>query len=60
MGKLRVDIDKITKGMYVCDLDRPWNETPFLFQGFRITNEQEVEQLKNVCKFIYVDEEKST
>lgn len=60
MGKLRIDIDKITKGMYVCDLDRPWNETSFLFQGFRITNKQEIEQLKNVCKFIYVDEEKST
>lgn len=45
--------------MYVCELDRPWNETSFLFQGFRITNEQEIERLKSICEYVYVDEEKS-
>ena len=25
-------------GMYVSRLDRPWLETPFLFQGFYIEN----------------------
>ena len=60
MSKIKLDIDKILIGMYVCELDRPWNETSFLFQGFRITNEQEIEQLQNTCDFIYVDEEKSS
>ena len=46
--------------MYVSELDRAWNETSFLFQGFRITNDQEIERLKKTCKFVYVDEEKST
>lgn len=45
--------------MYVSELDRPWLETPFLFQGFRITNVQEIEQLSNTCSYVYVDPEKS-
>ena len=60
MGKIKIESTNIEKGMYVCELDRPWKETPFLFQGFRITNEREVEKLKQVCSFIFVDEEKST
>lgn len=46
--------------MYVCELDRPWSETPFLFQGFRITNDREIDKLKLHCDYVYIDEEKST
>lgn len=60
MSKLKIEINEIIKGMYVCELDRPWNETPFLFQGFRITNERELDKLKQICVYVYVDEEKST
>ncbi|MFZ0467866.1 MAG: DUF3391 domain-containing protein [Thiogranum sp.] len=50
----------LQKGMYVSELDRPWLETPFLFQGFRITNSNEVEQISKLCDFVFVDTEKST
>lgn len=60
MSKVKLDSDKIIKGMYVCELDRPWSETSFLFQGFRITNVQEIKQLQSACEFVYIDEEKST
>jgi len=50
----------LKKGMYVSELDRPWLETPFLFQGFRITNSEELEQIGNLCDFVFVDTEKST
>jgi HD-GYP domain-containing protein (c-di-GMP phosphodiesterase class II) len=59
MMKVMVEIKDLKKGMYVSELDRPWLETPFLFQGFRITNMQEIEQLSNTCNFVYVDPEKS-
>ena len=58
--KVIVEPINLKKGMYVSELDRPWLETPFLFQGFRITNEQEVEQIKSICDFVFVDTEKST
>lgn len=60
MTKVKLDTQHLIKGMYVCELDRPWSETSFLFQGFRITNEQEIESLNNSCEFVFVDEEKST
>lgn len=50
----------LQKGMYVSELDRPWLETPFLFQGFRITNSNELEQISKLCDFVFVDTEKST
>ncbi|MEE8263181.1 MAG: DUF3391 domain-containing protein, partial [Gammaproteobacteria bacterium] len=31
--KKRVDVRDLSLGMYVAELDRPWLETPFLFQG---------------------------
>ena len=30
----KVLTDELCIGMYVVELDRPWTETPFLFQGF--------------------------
>ncbi|KPK40231.1 MAG: hypothetical protein AMJ69_03195 [Gammaproteobacteria bacterium SG8_47] len=59
MNKIRLNVQDLTKGMYVCELDRPWVETSFLFQGFRITNEQELGQLADTCEFVFVDAEKS-
>jgi len=41
--------------MYVSELDRPWLETPFLFQGFYIRNQDEIDALRNHCRSIVVD-----
>ena len=60
MSKIKLETEKVVKGMYVCELDRPWSETSFLFQGFRVTNDQELEQLIKSCDFVYIDEEKCT
>ncbi len=57
--KVRVPVDLLEIGMYVSELDRPWIETPFIFQGFLITNESELDQLNQYCEFVYVDREKS-
>lgn len=54
----RIDSSKLELGMYVAQLDRPWLESPFLFQGFVIETREELEKLKQLCKFVYIDEEK--
>lgn len=41
--------------MYVARLDRPWVETPFVFQGFQIKDSIEIEQLQSNCEYVYVD-----
>src|SRR5438045_1917046 len=46
--------------MYVAELDRPWTETPFRFQGFVLASEQQLETLRKYCKSVVVDSERST
>ncbi len=51
----KVDIADVQLGMYIAELDRPWLESPFLFQGFLLTDEEDLEKLRGVCRFVYVD-----
>jgi HD-GYP domain-containing protein (c-di-GMP phosphodiesterase class II) len=44
--------------MYVSKLDRPWTETPFVFQGFVLKTDKQIDVLKKYCKHVYVDPEK--
>lgn len=45
--------------MYVSELDKPWVDTPFMFQGFLIKSIDEIDQLHEHCEFVYVDKERS-
>src|SRR5688572_9107579 len=45
--------------MYVAQLDRPWTDTPFMFQGFVLESEEQLAILKKFCKTVFVDEERS-
>ncbi len=44
--------------MYVSKLDRPWTETPFIFQGFILRTEKQIDVMKKYCKHVFVDPEK--
>lgn len=57
--KNKVDIKDLQFGMYVFELDRPWTETPFMFQGFNLRTEQQLDVLKKYCAFVYVDAERN-
>lgn len=55
VNKERVAIDDVTIGMYICDLDRPWLETPFLMQGFLVESDEDIKVLAAHCSYVYVD-----
>ena len=57
--KDKVTIKDLQFGMYVFELDRPWTETPFMFQGFNLRTKQQLEVLKKYCEYVYVDSERS-
>ncbi len=57
--KRKVDTKELQIGMYVSELDRSWLETPFLFQGFKITSQGDINELTRYCKFVFIDEERS-
>ena len=50
-----VSSSELELGMFVSRLDRPWEETPFIFQGFLISNQEEIYQLQQYCKRVHID-----
>ena len=41
--------------MFVGQLDRSWIGTPFLYQGFVVRTEQELHDLRQYCREVYID-----
>jgi len=58
MELLETPVEKLTVGMFIAKLDRPWTETPFVFQGFVLRSDKQIEALKKHCKHVFVDPEK--
>ncbi len=56
---IKVNAREIRLGMYMAYADRLWLETPFLFQGFLLDNENLLEEVKKECEIIYIDKGKS-
>ena len=56
--KKQVSVDELRFGVYVSELDRPWTDTPFLFQGFELKDEKQLQILKQYCKKVVIDLEK--
>lgn len=58
--KLKVLTEDLGLGMFVYELDRPWLDTPFVFQGFLLEEQAQIEDLRLYCRFVWVDPAKST
>lgn len=55
--KVKIPAKNLRVGMFISRLDRPWLDTPFLFQGFRITDQKQILKIQEYCDFVYVDME---
>ena len=53
-----IPVEELQLGMYVSKLDRPWTETPFVFQGFILRSEKQIDIMKKFCSRVFVDPEK--
>lgn len=51
----KVSVDELEIGMYVAELDKPWEQSPFLFQGFVIETSDDLAQLREECHHVFVD-----
>lgn len=54
-----VPVAELQFGMYVAELDRPWTDTPFRFQGFVLESAEQLETLKKFCKAVQVDPDRA-
>ncbi len=53
-----IPVDELQLGMYVSRLDRPWTETPFVFQGFILRSQRQIDVMRKYCAHVFVDPEK--
>ena len=58
MIEKKVSVEHLKPGMYVSNLDRPWVETDFIFQGFLIKSQDDIEKLKQFCSYVFIDVER--
>lgn len=56
---LRISVDELRLGMFVAELDRPWVQTPFLLQGFLLSEELDLQTLRGIVKEVVIDPSRS-
>ena len=54
----KVLVEDLKVGMYVAKLDKPWLESNFLYQGFELKNQADINAVKEQCKFVFIDVKK--
>jgi len=56
--KKEVFVNELELGVFFAELDRPWTDTPFIFQGSILNIEEQIETLNKYCKNVVLDLEK--
>lgn len=51
----KIPVDQLRIGMYVRELDKPWEESSFMFQGLDIKTQQDILAVQAECHFVWVD-----
>jgi len=51
----KIDVQDVQIGMYIAQLDRPWIETPFMYQGFKLESQAALEKLRELCQYVWID-----
>lgn len=53
--EIRISVQGLALGMYVCRLDRPWLGTPFPMQGLHVRTEKQLRDLQRLCTHVWID-----
>ncbi len=52
---VEINVKNLRIGMYVSRLDRDWLDSSFLFQGFELKNEIDIQEVQRQCHYVYID-----
>jgi HD-GYP domain-containing protein (c-di-GMP phosphodiesterase class II) len=55
IAKKKISTLDLKPGMYVSQLDRPWRESDVLFQGFYVNTLQQIDELRDKFRHVYID-----
>jgi len=51
----KMDVKDLRVGMFVVELDKPWEESSFMFQGLELRSPADVLAVQKECSFVWVD-----
>ena len=52
---VKLDCGELLPGMYICELDCAWSDTPFPIDGFHLKNVEDVQRVLKFCRSVYID-----
>jgi len=55
---IALDSRDLLVGMYVCELDCPWSDTPFPMGGFHVKRAEDIQTLQKFCRHVTIDTNK--
>jgi HD-GYP domain-containing protein (c-di-GMP phosphodiesterase class II) len=55
LEKVKISVDHLKAGMYVCELDIPWDDSPYILHGFMLHGESDIRRIRKICDYVYVD-----
>lgn len=58
--QIEVPVQSLEIGMYVDKLDIPWEDSPFVLQGFFVYDQQDIQVLQDLCNTVFVLAERET
>lgn len=48
-------VEDLRVGMFVVELDIPWEQSTFMFQGVEIKTTEDIQEIQKQCKYVFVD-----
>lgn len=54
-NSVQIPVHQIRIGMFVAGLDRAWRDTPFMLQGFLVSDDRDIDALKKECGEVTID-----
>lgn len=55
---VEIPVSQLTPGMYIARLDCPWEDSPFIYQGFFVYDHKDIQEIASVCKTVFIQAEK--
>ena len=55
LKKVEMPVSRLKIGMYVAKLDKAWENSPFLFQGFPIEEQKQLDLLREECSTVIIE-----
>ena len=51
----KIDVKDLRVGMFVAELDKPWEESSFMFQGLQVETTADIAAVRAECQHVWVD-----